>query len=257
MFTILNQREVFHITFLRQLTAGIRQNTYAVKGGVNLRLFFGSARYSEDMDIDIKGIELFRLREVVMNILTSKTLQTSLRPFHINEIIAPDMKVAKQTETTQRFKIHLITQAGDDLFTKIEFSRRRLEDSIATETISETILRQYKLPPLLVSHYLADVAILQKIRALAGRAKPQTRDVFDLFVLIPRYEKAWNLPGKIPQNMLERAYHNTLDLNLAVFKDTVLAYLEDEDRNMYDHKEAWEEIQTKVGQFIERLKSNG
>ena len=45
-------REAFHVALLRRLapTGGIPR--WRLKGGVNLRLFFGSPRYSEDMDLD-------------------------------------------------------------------------------------------------------------------------------------------------------------------------------------------------------------
>lgn len=249
MFTILAQREVFHIAFLRLMAGKLKPNTYAVKGGVNLRLFLGSVRYSEDMDIDIGGIPAFQLKDIVMGILSSKILQTTLRPFQVEKIVPPDIKAAKQTETTQRFKVHLITFASEDLFTKIEFSRRNLEKPIVSETIDLSILQSYKLSPLIVSHYPVEVAIFQKINALACRTETQARDIFDIYMLLPRIEKEI----QAPKDILKRACDNAFSINFEVFRDTVLNYLSEPDRQNYDNGNIWEEMQMKVVEFLAEL----
>ena len=46
-------REVFHFCFLEHLLLISDPKIYILKGGVNLRFFFSSPRYSEDMDIDV------------------------------------------------------------------------------------------------------------------------------------------------------------------------------------------------------------
>lgn len=253
MFTPLEQREVFHLAFLRQLARVLRPNSYAIKGGVNLRFFFGSIRYSEDMDLDVKGVQTFRLKEVVTGILESKGLNTTLRPYGVDRIIPPDMKVAKQTETTQRFKVHLITASAEDLFTKIEFSRRGLDSAVATEAVDSSVLRHYKHAPFLVSHYPPSVAIAQKINALASRTETQARDVFDLFMLLGRFEDSKKAVTNLSASILKKALNNLSSLGFDMFKDAVLNYLMEEDRRMYENKKAWEEIQTHVGQAIEGL----
>ena len=252
MITNLQQREIFHIAFLRQMAGRLRPNDYAVKGGVNLRLFFGSVRYSEDMDLDVREIEPFKLKDIAMAILASKALHVALRPFGIEKIVPPDTTVAKQTDTTQRFKVHLVTASSEDVFTKIEFSRRNMETPVKTETIDTAVLQFYKMPPLMVSHYPAEAAILQKVRALAGRAATQARDVFDIYMLLPRMKEAGAL-FKLEKGTLEKAYHNAFELGFAVFRDTVLNYLNEEDRVVYNSKEAWEDIQFKVGQSINEI----
>lgn len=249
MFTSLEQREIFHIAFLRLFASRIKPNTYAVKGGVNLRLFFGSIRYSEDIDLDIKDIETHKLKDIVMEILASKTLLTALRPFAIEQIVPPDITKAKQTETTQRFKVHLITKSSEDLFSKIEFSRRGLLSPVITETLDVSILAHYKLPPLIVPHYPAQVAIAQKIGALANRTETQARDIFDIYVLMPRIDKKRKI--ELPATQIRRAHENIFSINARIFRDTVLNYLAEDDRNAY--AAAWDEIQLKVSEFVSQL----
>jgi predicted nucleotidyltransferase component of viral defense system len=46
--------EIFHLLFLRAFGARVDKSLFALKGGCNLRFFFKSVRYSEDMDLDIR-----------------------------------------------------------------------------------------------------------------------------------------------------------------------------------------------------------
>ena len=140
IYNQLQLREFFHIEFLRWMSRKIKADNYALKGGANLRLFFNSIRYSEDMDLDIRGIIVGNLKALVMKILQSPSFNDTLRPFGIERIIPPDISKAKQTETTQRFKIHLITSSGEDLFTKIEFSRRGFKGKAVVQPVSDNIL---------------------------------------------------------------------------------------------------------------------
>ena len=48
--------ELFHLQFVRALGAGPDKAKYAIKGGCNLRFYFGSIRYSEDLDLDVRFI---------------------------------------------------------------------------------------------------------------------------------------------------------------------------------------------------------
>jgi hypothetical protein len=46
--------ELFHLVFLRAVSAkGENKSLFALKGGCNLRFFFRSLRYSEDIDVAI------------------------------------------------------------------------------------------------------------------------------------------------------------------------------------------------------------
>ena len=135
------------------------------------------------MDIDVAGLAVHVLQESVMKALESSGLMDTLRTFGVEDLRLPDLAHAKQTETVQRFKIGLLTSAGQEFATKIEFSRRGLDQGIRSEAISSEVLAVYRMPPVIVSHYVARSAARQKIRALFLRAQPQARDVFDLYLL--------------------------------------------------------------------------
>jgi len=256
-YNSLQMREVFHIEFLRQLGRKVKAGNYAVKGGVNLRLFFKSFRYSEDMDLDVSGIRNFQLKEAVMSILDSRTFRDNLKPFGITDITPPDIVKAKQTETTQRFKAHLFSSSGDDLFTKIEFSRRGFTGTVVIDAVDDAVLREYKLPPILVPHYNGNSAAAQKILALAGRTSVQARDIFDLYILSSQYDANDKHIGGIKADLLSKAHERIFEVGFGQFRDTVISYLSVEDRKLYNRPKSWEEIQLKTAGFIEEARNQG
>ncbi len=246
----LQLREIFHLEFLRRLGRKVPAGSFAVKGGANLRLFFGSIRYSEDIDLDVTGTGVEALKDTVLRIFEAPSFQGGLKPYGIERLGLPDMAKAKQTETTQRFKLHLLTAAGEDLFTKVEFSRRGFRGSTETGFVSESILRGYQMAPLIAPHYDLDSAIAQKIEALATRTETQARDIFDLHLLSTRRAEGAR-PGQGAKSLLSKASERVFEVDFAVFRDTVLAYLADEDRAAYDSAEVWDELKLKVVRFLE------
>jgi predicted nucleotidyltransferase component of viral defense system len=249
-FDPLQLREIFHLEFLRRLTRKIPPPSFALKGGANLRFFFGSIRYSEDIDLDVKVVGVAALKDTVMEILEASAFQDGLRPYGIERLRVPDMMKAKQTETTQRFKVHLLTAAGEDLFSKVEFSRRGFRGRAEIGFVSETLLRGYKMPPLLIPHYDLDSAVAQKIEALATRSEIQARDIFDLHLLSAGYTGETRM-GRVVRGILGKASERMFEVDFPMFRDTVLAYLDPEDRASYDSAELWDEIKLNVARFIE------
>ncbi len=253
-YSDLEIREIFHLEFLRYFGRRVKPDFYTLKGGVNLRFFFNSIRYSEDLDLDARGITVPALKDCVMDILKMPAFRENLKPFGIKEIIPPAIERAKQTETTQRFKIHLITSADVDLFTKVEFSRRGMLGDTAVQTPSDILLRAYKIGPVLIPHYNINSAVMQKVKALAGRAAIQARDIFDLYLLNPQYSPSEaKKPVPLEKNVFLKAYENVFEARFEVFHDAVIAYLLPEDQQGYDNPSVWEEIRLKTSGFIKQL----
>jgi predicted nucleotidyltransferase component of viral defense system len=252
VFNSLQQREIFHLEFLRWFGRKVSPANYALKGGVNMRFFFGSGRYSEDMDLDIEGLRVDLVQDTVLNIFQSKNFIDNFKPYGIQDIGIPDIIKAKQTETTQRFKVHLITYSGEDLFTKVEFSRRGLQEGIKASAVPNNILHAYKMPPIIVPHYNEAAAILQKINALASRPVVQARDIFDLYILSPLISSSLPEAVKIPEKTeLERAYENLFSVTFGQFRDSVIIYLAPDEQNSYNSSFFWDEIKLKVANLLE------
>lgn len=221
-----------------------------------MRFFFGSFRYSEDMDLDVQGICVETLRDAVIAILNLSAFRNGLKSLGIEEVVPPNIAKAKQTQTTQRFKVHLITAAGDDLFTKIEFSRRGLKGNPVIEAVLKGVLQEYKLSPLLVCHYDAASAFKQKIEALSGRSLTQARDIFDLYILSSQVSQSQILKilAEVDKKSLKKAYQNIFEVGFLQFKDSVLAYLSENDRKVYDSEDVWDEVKLKLSACMEELR---
>ena len=241
--------EFFHLVFLRGLVArGEDKSLIALKGGCNLRFFHRSIRYSEDMDLDLGEIEALVLRDKVREVLASRPFAQILeaRGIRIDHVTEH-----KQTDTTQRWKLGLrVKGAAVPLPTKIEFSRRGLDEGVAFGSVDANLARAYQLPPLMVSHYDGATAFRQKVGALAGRRETQARDVFDLHHLRGAGGAA-NAVAQLDPRMAERAIANALTVDFGMFKSQVLAYLPLADQAHFDSSEVWDTI---VLEVVESLK---
>ena len=236
--------ELFHLVFLRSLVArGEDKRLFALKGGCNLRFFFGGVRYSEDMDLDLGEISAGAFRDKVRELLASRPFAQVLeaRGVAIERVSEP-----KQTDTTQRWKLGLRVQgAAFPLPTKIECSRRGLEDGAVLGSVDPIVARAYRLPPFMVNHYDGASALRQKIGALAGRRETQARDVFDLHHLLAGGATLRASPER-DKDVVERARANALTVDFGTFKSQVLAYLDPEAQAQYDSPSAWDTIVLEV-----------
>jgi len=235
--------ELFHLQVLRVLSAGPDKERLAVKGGCNLRFFFGSKRYSEDMDLDAFGISRHVLKAKVDRILESPPLRLSLRSRGI-EVAA--FTSPKQTETTQRWKAQLAVEGRTlSLHTKLEFSRRQSRAAVRVEAVNQDLLAEYQLMPLLAPHYPRGEAIQQKVKALVGRSSAQARDVFDLAVLFSMGAELGRLLKPVEAE-LPAAIERAREMTRADFNSQVVAFLDPSVLEDYRAPEAWHALQDSV-----------
>jgi len=235
--------ELFHLLFLSQLVRKLDKRFYALKGGCNMRFFFRSPRYSDDIDLDAQSISVAVLRNKVNSILRSKPFTDILQ---VRNIELEHITEHKQTETTQRWKLGLIVPHIDKpLPTKIEFSRRGLEKFIKFESISPEIIRIFELSPILVNHYTAEITCQQKIRALISRKTAQARDVFDLYLLLASRVEKVDLSEEL-RSSLNKAKENIFSMDFTIFKSQVISYLEPEDQPRFESSEVWDNIRLHV-----------
>lgn len=246
-------REIFHFCFLEHLLFISDPKIYILKGGVNLRFFFNSSRYSEDMDIDVMAGSVTTLKKNGYKILNDNGFRRKLQTFGIENLIINDPIKAKHTETTQRFKLKIITSSGEPLPTKIEFSRRKKIPTLYThkfDRINTEIAHKYKRLSFLCQHYTGETAIIQKIEALSGRTQAQSRDVFDIFILmLGGHANGLDL-GKLDPKLISRSKEAVSLLSYKDFKGQVLEFLDKAEYTKYSHHENWIEIQKKVAGLL-------
>ncbi len=235
--------ECFHLAFLQVLGARVNRNDYVVKGGANLRYFFDSHRYSEDIDFDALIEEAWRLQDKVDEVLASPAVVAQLRTkdFAIAEIIR-----SKQTDTTQRWKVLLaVPGRKDPVSSKIEFSRRSGDQRWLLEAVPDRVVATYGLRPPTLLHYTAAPATEQKVKALAGRAETQARDVFDLDLLFRSHPGAIE-KGALETKTLNEAAERCVELPFDAFASQVIPFLESDVAELYTDPSSWEQMQAFV-----------
>src|SRR3984885_4901046 len=243
--------EIFHLLFLRAFGARVDKALFALKGGCNLRFYLKSIRYSDDMDLDIQTMSVGTLRTNVSRLLEAPSFAQAIRAQGIEIAKASS---PKQTETTQRWKLTLrITDSGAEVPTKIEFSRRGLDDKKAVEPVDAEIIRAYRLYPVILQHYTVQTAFAQKVSALALREQVQSRDVFDLKLLLDAGGAEPPLQASTTAN-LATAIGNALAVDYDAFAGQVLAFLEPDYQKHYRNRKVWVELQRQVVDGLEGLR---
>lgn len=244
--------EQFHLLLLTQLSRRLDRRAIVVKGGCNLRFFLRSLRYSDDMDLDVGDIDTQLLRDKVRETLASRPFRQILEA---RAIAIEHVTEHKQTDTTQPWKLGLQVEGRPvPLPTKVEFSRRGLDEGVAFGSVDPGIARAYQLPPLMLSHYDAATALRQKVGALAGRPQTQARDVFDLHHLLSIGTDAEALGG-LEERILARAGANALTVDFGMFKSQVLSYLPPDDQERFDSPSLWDSMVLEVVEALGRKPS--
>lgn len=244
MFSHRQQREIFHFLFLERLLQASDPQAFVLKGGINLRFYFASPRYSEDMDLDVLVGAVGTLRNRAYRILRDPAFVRALGTYGIKDLILGDPAKAKQTPTTQRFRARLVTAAGDAYPTKVEFSRRGVpsdSDNAPIETIDPSIGGRYRRLSFPCRHYTAATACEQKLLALANRRQAQARDAFDLYILWLGGHAKPGL-GTLSAAERDRAAETVLGFSYADYAGQVLDYLEPGDRERFAAEARWGEI---------------
>ena len=253
-------REAFHVLLLQELVRRIDPNLFRLKGGVNLRLFFGSLRYSEDIDLDGDQGARPALRREVGSLLHDAVFLRQLAALGIRGIEArPGPN--KDTETTLRYKMRVVSPGGVPLPTKVEVSYRKEgpAEEATFEAADERVTSQYLSSadrPLRVAHYALMPAVRQKIAALGLRAEVQARDVFDLSLLARKSAETLDLlflRRDLNEDTLREAHRRALSLPYDQYRGTVVEFLDPLQRAGLGSESAWDEQRLFVARLIEDI----
>src|SRR5689334_17926968 len=82
-----------------------------------------------DIDVHADRVAVATLKKNGYRILEDPAFMRSLRAVGIDGVERNDPAKAKHTDTTQRFRVGLVTASGRRVPTKVEFSRRGIEAS--------------------------------------------------------------------------------------------------------------------------------
>ena len=242
--------ESFHLAFLQALATRANLTAWALKGGGNLRFFYLSDRFSEDIDLDTFDVEPWAFQERVDQTLASDLLKRILGTLGSRlEYVNPK----ERSETKSKWVIGIRHPETDLVYTQIEVSHRAYpyRDFVKVEPVSPAAIAPYAaaLRRPTFGHYLPRAAIAQKVDALRGREVRQPRDVFDLDVLF-RVALDAVVRGDINEADLRAAITRIVEIGYDEFRAKVLSFIEPAMLPLYEADEAWEGMQMTV---IERL----
>ena len=252
-------REAFHLILLDELGGRLSHEHWVLKGGVNLRAFFQSIRFSEDIDIDAVLLKRQAIRKHLREILKSETFLRRIRSVGIQNLLVGDKEISKDSETTLRFNRGVIV-GGVPHSTTVEVSfrvpdaRDRSETAAVDSSFCETYLglgTSVQAP-----HYVRLSALAQKLDALANRAAVQARDVFDICwltrVALDRDDRQW-VAMRLGADLLQKARERAMEIEYQEYRDTVLDYLDPAESASYAGEDAWIEQQLRVVTFADEL----
>jgi len=244
--------ELFHLVFVRALFSGLGdKRLVAVKGGINLRFFFQSVRFSEDLDLDVTTMSKAVLENRVDRLLKAPAV---VSPLKARGIIIQDVSKPKQTETVQKWKLAVASpDTSIEQRTKIEFSRRTTVEVASLDPVGTEISNAHGIPVFLATHYRCAEAVRQKIHALEGRSQTQPRDLFDLHLLFARPDAPKQLDEEAA-GWLETAAANAASLTYDQYVSLVVAYLDREHAEIYSSRDTWEAMQLDVIARLEELR---
>lgn len=252
MLTDVEFRELFHLLFLERFIKITDPKLFCLKGGVNLRFYFNSPRYSEDMDIDIFGGSVTTLKKNGYKILEDPSFSRVLNTYGITAVDIGDKSKAKHTDTVQRFKVNLVIVSGIKLPTKIEFSRRKtVINGQKFTTINPDFAKKYNRIAISCPHYNGETAFTQKIEALAFRKQTQARDLFDLEILYLSgfYNKEF-IKKNLDIETIQKALFSLKSIQWEDFQGQVLEFLSPDYKEEYTRKTRWETQKKNIQELI-------
>lgn len=252
-------REATHLLILERLVSLHDGRVVTLKGGVNLRMFFGSPRYSEDIDLDGAGDRSREIRGCIKAVFDDRDLRGVLRKLGIRGL-DPGEGPNKDTATTFRYKFGVLMPGRIRYPTKIEVSFRDPypDDPVVVGEPGADIADRYGIiSGPRVPHYDRQAAVRQKIDALGGRRAVQARDVFDLDHLLRQ-----GMPGTLETFLAEGlsahhlaiAHDRALEITYEEYEGQVLEFLEPEVRSEYGRPAAWDEMCLRVADLIEHVR---
>ncbi|MGH2373449.1 MAG: nucleotidyl transferase AbiEii/AbiGii toxin family protein [bacterium] len=248
---MIHSVEFFHLALLEVLQIRLDQACYVVNGGASLRYFYGSPRYSEDIDFDAIGIARWKLEPKVDSVLVSRPLALTLRTkgLAISEVAKP-----KQTSTTQRWKLALrLAGQSEPIRTRIEFSHRAADTRYQLDQVALEIVEPYALRPPTVNRYLPPAMIEQEIEALAERSETQARDVFDLDLLLRQWPTAVTSDSGLVRR-LDPAIERVHALPFENYESLVIRFLDPGVAELYNRPEHWKQMQNRVAGALMALR---
>lgn len=246
--------ESFHLAFLQALATRVNVAAWALKGGGNLRFFYSSERFSEDIDLATFEIEPWVFQDRTDQTLSSDLLKRTLGVLDARiEYVNPK----ERSKTKSKWVLGLrYPSEREPVYTQIEVSHREYpyRDFVKVEPVTPGAVAPYAaaLRRPTFGHYPPRAAIPQKIDALWGRDVRQPRDVFDLDLLFRISPDAVSR-GDVDEAGLRAAITRIFEMGYDEYRAKVLSFIEPDSLPLYEPIEVWEGMQVTVAGRLANL----
>lgn len=252
--------ELLEAKVLQQIFAQAVCGRLVLKGGLAMRLLYGSSRATQDIDLNASSqVSLASLEKTIGRAIERTIVEMRTAGL----ITAGTYTIPKETDTTCRWKVSVDLSAGRKLHFKIEVSRRRQDSGEETETLMTrpSTLDGIHIPPAMVNVYSAGMLAGAKTAALLAENRDRARDVYDLYVLIQSETKPsatlreWLIArmgrtGETVEQIVDTLYGKLDAMDYHQAREQIVDYL-DPGISQGFTLDLWEQMKTRVGLTVE------
>lgn len=234
------------ITLLRDLSHQLG-NRLVLKGGVAMRVAFGSMRLTKDIDFD-------RDQRIGQDTLVRNLDRMLIRAAGLARIQNPNVQITKNTSTTVRARIEGTIENDTDVRFDVEVSGRSPPSGKSVRSEVVVPPAKYAMAPFPVVTYTNPALAVMKIGAALSEQRNAPRDLYDLRDLIWAHTDPTELLAQQDTDLLEdfitRAPAKLELLSFELAQQELLPYLPPESRHALDEAN-WLDATIMVSQTIQ------
>ncbi len=235
------------VGLLRALATHYGARLY-LKGGMAMRVLFGSLRLTKDIDFECDpSLSNDSLRKALPKALTAAALASALQ--------GPSVSITKDTRTTFRAALTaVLRETGDTVHYDVEVSGRGLPPAAHLVRVNVIPPAAYRMAQFGINSFDAHAMAAAKVAALHSDNRSVPRDVFDLSDLIAQGADPRDLLGRANPRWLKTITGKTLEKIETIgwnrANEEVLPYVPESLRQQLDAA-AWDAMRLHVAETVD------
>jgi predicted nucleotidyltransferase component of viral defense system len=240
-------REALQARLLAELFSQNLRKEFVLKGGLALRMGYGSHRATKDIDLDSpQSIDKAHVQAIVRRAIA--------RALTDGMIESPVVTTPKQTDTTLRYKIGGRLKGGvSEIHLTVEISRRQA--MVSDHVVSKPLQTNASSAPVMIDVYDGSAIASTKVIALTSPNRNAPRDLYDLAMLIdmkiePPVELLARRGKEQVESSLSELWSKIESMTWDRFREEVIPFLEPSIGMKIDES-TFSDMQLKVGEHVE------
>lgn len=235
------------VALLRSVAA-VSAGRLLVKGGMAMRVAFGSMRLTKDIDFDrVDSMSVQSAKSAV-----SRGMQVAAQVAGVRNL---SIDVTKETGTTIRMRMRGVCQGGEAIRFETEVSGRDSGLTKYRQTVAVVPPPQYGMAPFNVETFTPPAIAAQKVAAVLSAARNVPRDVYDLKDLIAAGADPTTILADLPSASLEALHVDVvgklLQIDFDLARDQLLPYIPPFERESVS-EQVWDGYLSTVAENLSR-----